>query len=94
MQKSNIETSGISSGNHSHKKRGASNDVPPSSKYKGVCWIQRRNQWSAQISKDKKKYSKYFAPDQEIEAALWYDEKARELYGEFAQVNIVRKAKK
>lgn len=57
-----------------------------SSKYKGVHYD--RNKWRADIQKDKKRIriGRY---DSEIEAARAYDQKAIELFGEFAKINGV-----
>lgn len=56
------------------------------SKYKGVT--PRKDMWRAQITKDYKKYhiGTYCT---EEEAALAYNEKAKELFGEFANLNII-----
>jgi hypothetical protein len=68
------------------------------SKYLGVC-RDRKSQnesykWRAQIKKEGIMYrSKRFplTPEGEIEAALWYNEKAKELFGEFANPNVIEK---
>ena len=58
------------------------------SKYKGVSWNCRRNKWVAQIKKHQKLYFLgYF--DDERDAARAYDEKAVDLFGEFARLNDV-----
>jgi len=58
-----------------------------SSKYKGVFWNKLNKKWSASIHKgDKRIYLGGF--DDEIEAALAYDRKAAELFGEFAYLNF------
>lgn len=63
------------------------------SKYKGVnIQINRRGDkvytyWIAVCTKDKKIYKKSFK--EEKEAALWYNQKAKELHGEFAVLNII-----
>jgi hypothetical protein len=55
------------------------------SKYKGVSWNCRRNKWVAQISRNIRSciFCRYF--DDEREAARAYDEKAVDLFGEFAR---------
>lgn len=58
-----------------------------SSKYKGVTWVHDRQKWKSLITIDKKTYS-LGRFDSEIEAARAYDEKARELFGEFALTNF------
>lgn len=57
------------------------------SKYKGVCWYKRCKKWIAKI--------KYLGNtiylglfESEEEAALTYDKKAKELFGEFALLNL------
>jgi hypothetical protein len=58
-----------------------------SSKYKGVFWDKVNKKWSTNIRKgDKRIYLGGF--DDEIEAALAYDRKAAELFGEFAYLNF------
>ena len=62
----------------------------PTSKYKGVC-IRRRNGiivWEARVSKDDKTYYLGSYTSQR-DAGRAYNEKARELYGEFAYQNKV-----
>jgi hypothetical protein len=55
--------------------------------YKGVCRRVGRKKWAAQISRRGRRYHLgYF--DSEIEAAKAYDKKARELFGEFAYLNL------
>jgi hypothetical protein len=57
------------------------------SRYKGVCWSKRRRKWHAAIRSDGKLYNLgYF--DSEIDAALAYDRKARELFGPYARLNF------
>lgn len=57
------------------------------SKFKGVSWHNRDNKWCSQIMKDGKNY--YLGQyDNEIEAAIVYDKKAKELFGEFAYLNF------
>lgn len=57
------------------------------SKYKGVTWCKRNNKWLAQIMMNKKnKFLGYFA--MERVAALVYDDKAKELFGEYARTNF------
>ena len=57
-----------------------------SSKYKGVSWHKAAKKWNARITLNKKTVSiGYF--DSEIIAAKAYDEKAIELFGEFAKLN-------
>ena len=65
-------------GANRHKVRG---------NFKGVCWYSRCNKWGASICHDRKRYHLgYF--DKELEAAKAYDDKAIELFGEFARLNL------
>jgi len=64
------------------KQRGNS-----SSKYKGVHWEKKRNQWRARIT-FKGRVVRRGRFETEQEAAKAYDGKARELFGEFASLNF------
>jgi len=58
------------------------------SKYKGVHWYQMGNKWVSQVSKNSKRY--YLgAFTCEKEAALAYNKKAKELFGEYANLNKI-----
>ena len=69
-----------------------------SSMYLGVnkCIVKANGSlysyWLAKCTKDTKKYAKTFKT--EVEAALWYNEKAKELHGEFANLNIIQQEQK
>lgn len=55
---------------------------------KGVCFYPKTGKWRAYIQKDKKwKQIGYFETKEE--AAVAYNEKAKELFGEFAWLNKV-----
>lgn len=56
--------------------------------YKGVTYVKgRKKPWLAQIKFDRENvFIGYFATA--IEAAIAYDEKAKELFGEFAKINF------
>ncbi len=57
------------------------------SKYKGVCWYKTRGKWVTKIMFNyKNKTLGYYT--NEIEAAKAYDQKAKELFGEFARTNF------
>lgn len=58
-----------------------------SSRYKGLSWQRQYNKWYARISyKGKGIYLGRY--DDETEAALAYDRKAEQLFGEFAYLNF------
>lgn len=68
--------------------RGKSGNFPSSSDYKGVSWYKAGNKWGASIKHNYKKiHIGYFYS--ETEAALAYNLKAKELFGEFALLNEV-----
>lgn len=57
------------------------------SKYKGVSWNIQRQKWQAQICKNRQAiHLGQF--DDEINAAKAYDRKAKELFGDFAYLNL------
>lgn len=59
-----------------------------SSEFKGVSWFTKNKNWKSQIQKDGKViYLGSFK--NEHDAALAYNQKATELYGEFANLNNV-----
>lgn len=81
-QKSNLRIATYAQNNHNKTKR-----INPTSQYFGVTKLRGKNKrWLFQIRKDGVKYNKCFLT--EIEAAKAYDEKAKELYGEFANLNF------
>lgn len=57
------------------------------SKYKGVVWNKRAKKWHARIGYNNQQIHLGLFPD-EVKAALVYDEKAKELFGEFAHINF------
>lgn len=58
-----------------------------SSKFRGVHWFKRHLKWMVQIHKGNRRiYLGYFT--EEVLAARAYDKAARELFGEFAQLNF------
>lgn len=57
------------------------------SKYKGVSWYKQRKKWNANIICDgRQKTIGYF--ENEIDAALAYDEYAKKLFKEYAYLNF------
>lgn len=61
-----------------------------SSKYKGIHWKKKDTKWYAQIHKDGIQY--YLGSFvYETDAALAYNEKAEELFGEYAYLNLIEK---
>lgn len=69
-----------------NKSQNAMNNMPlknMTSKYKGVSWFKRDKKWRAVINE---KHIGLFID--EIEAAKAYDNKAAELFGEFACLNF------
>lgn len=57
------------------------------SKYKGIYWHKPNKKWIARIKLNQKHY--YLGSFvNEVEAAKAYDEKAKELFGEFARTNF------
>ena len=58
------------------------------SKYKGVCWKTKENKWQTQICKNGKRLNLGLYDD-EKDAANVYNQKAIELFGEFARLNDI-----
>lgn len=63
-------------------------DSPTTSTYKGVCWSTYRKKWQAYIRVKGVQHHLAFCEDEQ-QAALLYNQKAVELFGEFAKVNVV-----
>lgn len=70
---------------HARKRRTTHGGRPPTSRFKGVCWI--RGRWRALIQKEGQSYKLGWFDD-EIAAAEAYDEAARELFEEHARLNF------
>jgi AP2 domain len=62
-----------------------------SSRFKGVSWFKKNSKWMARIKHNSRRhFLGYFppTPEGELEAALAYDRKAIELFGEFSHLNF------
>jgi len=57
-----------------------------SSNYRGVFWATREERWEAKIYAQRKQYFLGYFDTAEL-AAMAYNDKAKELYGEFAGLN-------
>jgi hypothetical protein len=59
-----------------------------SSKYKGVIFDKSRSKWRVELKKNQIRYyvGRFLT---EKEAGLAYNEKAKELFGEFARLNVI-----
>jgi hypothetical protein len=79
----NLRLSNSVNNNHNRTKK-----PNASSKYLGVSFNKSRNKFYASIRKDDKTYN-LGSFENEIAAALAYNFKATELYGEFANLNII-----
>lgn len=63
------------------------------SKYKGLYWHKKNNKWVAQVNKeDGTAWCKYDINEEK--AAELYNQMAKEIYGEFAKLNIITNLKK
>jgi hypothetical protein len=58
------------------------------SKYLGVCLFKQTNKWQARVQKDGKYYHVGYFKNED-DAALAYNRKAKELFGEYAYENKV-----
>lgn len=73
---------------HAQNQANTTSRENSSSKYLGVSWLKARNKWIVQLRKDKKlTYIGLFK--NESDAALAYNEKAIEVHGEFANLNLI-----
>jgi hypothetical protein len=73
---------------HSPKIANRKKRVNASSKYRGVSFHGKIGKWTARISKGCKQYN-IGVFGNEVDAAIAYNLKAHELYGDFARLNIV-----
>lgn len=78
-QRSNLRTA-----NKFQNAQNANSKKNSSSNHRGVHWNKTKRKWSVQVQH---KYVGHFKT--ESEAALAYNKKATELYGEFANLNLV-----
>lgn len=86
-QRSNLRDATCSQNAANSRKR-----TGTQSRYKGVTYqaagCSRDKRWKAYITKDGQRISKNFATEEE--AARWRDQKAVELFGEYARLNFPR----
>ena len=82
-QKSNLRI--VTHQQNMMNKRG---DRQTSSKFRGVHWFRRDKLWVSQISKNKKIYCVGRFINEE-DAAVAYNKKATELFGEYAYLNVI-----
>lgn len=74
--------------NHENSLNTQKQNRKTSSKYKGVCFDKKSNKWRAIIAyKGKQKYLGTF--ENEKDAALEYNKHAIEMFGEYANINIL-----
>ncbi|MEA3222695.1 MAG: HNH endonuclease [Thermodesulfobacteriota bacterium] len=57
--------------------------------FKGVCWDKSRKKWFASIKEDVGKQLNLGRFDSELAAAQAYNQKATELFGDFARMNEI-----
>lgn len=86
-QRDNLRVCTVSQNNANKRKRKGT-----SSKYKGVCWVKifngkPYNKWNAYLYKNGKRYHLGFFDD-EVLAAIAYDDAALIHHGEFARLNF------
>lgn len=85
--KSNCQLNNLRIATNQQNQMNRKKTIGTSSKYKGVHWYTRHQLWSAAIHFNYKKiFLGYFS--NERKAAKAYDTKAKELYGEFAKLNL------
>lgn len=84
----------VNGSNYVHKFSNTCSKNKQTSKYRGVCLetIKYKNNhyrwWKGQLEHLGQLYRKRFKS--EVDAAIWYNEKARELYGEYAYQNKIK----
>ena len=75
--------------NHQQNMINRSINYNSKSGYKGVCFLGREKKWLASISVNKKRYRLGLFISAK-EAAIAYNEKAKQLHGEYACLNIIK----
>lgn len=70
---------------NAHQKKKRSNT---SSKYFGVCFVKHLSKWESKFYKNGQKY--YVGVfENEVDAARAYNEKVKQIFGEFANLNVI-----
>ena len=90
VRKSNLRLVPAYIASHRAMKKGRGYNGKPTSKYKGVSYAKTyagHKKWVAGIVCESQRFTGHFHTERE--AAEFYNEKARELYGEFAYQNII-----
>lgn len=82
----NNQRSNLRESNHSQNQANRSKKKESSSKYLGVN-KHKRYGWVVSCQKDKKQYKKWAL--YEVEAAVMYNQIAKQLHGEYAKLNII-----
>ena len=83
-QKANLRVCSTSENCHNQKVR----TYAKSSRFKGVCFNKKLGKWEAKIQlNNKQKYLGLF--ENEIDAAIAYNNAAIEFFGEFALINVI-----
>ncbi len=81
-QRSNLRICSNAENQHNQKLR-----LGKTSVFKGVCWHKRERKWTARIRHENKRINLGIF-NSESEAARAYDQKAKELFGEYAKPNF------
>ena len=80
----NLRISDASGNGHNKTK-----NLNATSQHSGVSYNKAKSKWTATITKDKRRYN-LGDYDEEKDAAIAYNAKATELYGEFANLNVIK----